>query len=186
MAADRVLLGRLRIEPLDRTRHDRATFSCGVAQVDNYLKRSAAAQQDNDTTRVYVACLDGDVGIAGFYAVNSHAVDVSTLPPPLAKKLPRYPTIAAIYLSVVGVHEERQGSGIGSYLMADAMKRCVRVADEVGAAFIVLDALNERAAALYRRLGFIDLPEHAPRMIIGMRQVREAVQAASPTSQAAP
>lgn len=126
---------------------------------------------------MYVACLDGAPAIVGFYAVNSHGIDIQTLPEAMRRRLPRYPTIGAVYLSVVGVDGRYQGAGVGSVLMKDALRRAVRVADEIGSAFVVLDALNERAAALYRRLGFIDLPSQAPRMLIGMKQVRAAVAA---------
>ncbi|QUS37985.1 GNAT family N-acetyltransferase [Tardiphaga alba] len=172
---DRAFLARLRIEPLDRSRHERAGFHCGVDRVDNFLTNTAARQQDNDLTRVYVACLDQSDAVIGYYALNAHAIDAASLPQAMAKKLPNYPTIAAIYLSIIGFHRDHQGKGGGGFLMADAFRRCVQVADVVGAHFLVLDALNERAAKLYRELGFIDLPDHEPRMIIGMKAIREAL-----------
>jgi ribosomal protein S18 acetylase RimI-like enzyme len=172
---DRAFLARVRIEPLDRNKHDRATFSCGVDRVDNFLKKTAARQQDEEHTRVTVACLDSSNVIIGFYALNSHAVDISTLPEVDRKKLPSYPSISAIYLSIVGVHVDHQGVGLGSYLMADAFKRCVQVADIIGSHFLVLDALNDDAARLYRRLGFVDLPGYALRMLIKISQIRRAI-----------
>jgi hypothetical protein len=63
--------------------------------------------------------------------------------------------------------------------MGHAFARCVNVADQIGAHFIVLDALNERSAKLYRELGFVDLPGHEPRMIITMGVVRKAIPKAS-------
>jgi ribosomal protein S18 acetylase RimI-like enzyme len=175
---DRALLARLRIEPLDRARHDRAAFSCGVERVNNFLQKTCARHQDEDHTRVRVACLDDSNIIIGFHALNSHSIDATKLPESARKKMPSYPTISAIYLSVVGVHENHQNSGIGSFLMADAFRTAVKVADLIGSHLLVLDALNERAAALYRKLNFVDLPGHAPRMIIRMAQVRKAVHAA--------
>ncbi len=172
---DRALLARVRIEPLDRKKHDRAAFSCGVDRIDNFLKNTAARQQDDGHTRVCVACLDSLNVVVGYFALNAHAIDASTLPELDRKKLPTHPTISAIYLSVVGVQKEHQGSGLGSYLMADAFRRAVDAAKIVGAYFLVLDALNERAANLYRKLGFVDLPGHEPRMLITMTQVRNAV-----------
>lgn len=171
---DPAFLARLRIEPLDRSRHERTGFHCGVDRVDNFLANTAARQQDDDLTRLYVACLDQSDAIVGYYALNAHAIDVSSLPRAMTKKLPNYPTIAAIYLSIIGFHLDHQGKGGGSFLMADVFRRCVQVADVIGAHFLVLDALNERAAKLYRELGFIDLPEHEPRMIIGMKIIRKA------------
>jgi ribosomal protein S18 acetylase RimI-like enzyme len=168
-------LARVRIEPLDRKKHDRAAFSCGVDRVDNFLKKTAARQQDDDHTRVSVACLDSSDAIVGYYALNAHAIDVSTLPEADRTRLPSYPTISAIYLSIVGVCSEHQEKGLGSYLLADAFARAARAADIIGAHFFVLDALNERAAGLYRRLGFVDLIGHEPRMLIAMSQIRRAI-----------
>jgi hypothetical protein len=176
---DRAFLARLRIEPLDRDRHDRAAFRCGVDRVDNFLANNAARLQDADHTRIYVACLDAAHTIAGYYAINAHSIDASTLPEVMVKRFPSYPTISAICLSVIGFHLDHQGRGGGTFLMMDAFKRCVEAADIVDAHFLVLDALNARAAKLYRELGLIDLPNHEPRMIIGMKPIRKAVAAAS-------
>lgn len=188
---DRALLGRLRIEPLDRKKHGRAAFASGESRVDNFLKTNAAGFQDLDTTRCVVACFPPEPGqaladIVGFYALNAHGIDTTTLPQPLQKKVGKYDTVPAVYLSVVGVHQAYQGKGIGSFLMADALKRCVTIADLAGSAFVVLDALNEDAARLYRRLGFTDLPGHEPRMLISIKAVRSAAtRTAPPAAQSA-
>jgi ribosomal protein S18 acetylase RimI-like enzyme len=172
---DSAFLARLRIEPLDRQMHDRAAFHSGVDRVDNFLHKTATRQQEDDLTRVYVACLDQKIEVVGYYALNSHSIDVTTLPEGLRKKLPRYPTISAIYLSVIGFSVAHQGKGGGHFLLADALRKCTEVADIIGAHFVVLDSLNERAAKLYREIGFVDLPNHAPRMLINMRVVRAAI-----------
>lgn len=175
---DRAFLARIRIEPLDRNKHDRAAFSCGEERVDNFLKKTATRQQDEGHTRVNVACLDDGNVVIGYYALNSHAIDAANLPQDDRKKLPSYPTISAIYLSVVGVDAGSQGKGLGKYLLGDVFQRCVHVAEQIGSYFIVLDALNERAAKLYRELGFIDLPGHEPRMLIKMEMVRKGIEKA--------
>ena len=172
---DRAFLARLRIEPLDRNKHDRAAFHSGVDRVDNFLHKTAARQQDADHTRVYVACLDDGNDVVGYYALNSHAIDITSLPEEKRKSLPRYPTISAIYLSMVGFRSDYQGKGGGTFLLMDALKRAAKAADIVGAHFLVLDALNERAAKLYREIGFIDLPNHEPRMLMNMEAVRAAI-----------
>ncbi|MFZ5733872.1 MAG: GNAT family N-acetyltransferase [Pseudomonadota bacterium] len=174
---DRAFLARLRIEPLDRDRHDRAAFRCGVDRVDNFLQKTAARQQDADHTRVYVACIDDSVEVIGYYALNAHAIDVTTLPEEARSKLPTYPTISAVYLAMVGFHLDHRGKGGGTFLMMDAFKRSVGAANIIGAYFLVLDALNERAAKLYRELGFVDLPGHGPRMLIAMKRIRQAIAA---------
>jgi ribosomal protein S18 acetylase RimI-like enzyme len=178
---DLELLTRLTIEPLDRQKHDRAAFSCGVATIDNYIAKSAAKHQDENVTRVRVACLDATPIIAGFYALNSHAIDVTSLPEPERKRLPHYPTTPAVYLSMIAVHQEFQGHGVGQYLLADALKRVEKVAEEIGTRFIVLDALNEGAAKLYARIGFVALPSAPGRMILNIARIGKANVKASQT-----
>ncbi len=178
MPIDRALLGRLRIEPLDRNKHDRAAFSCGYERVDNFLKSTAGRQQSQDITRVYVACLDELPVVIGYYALNMHAIDISTLPADELKGMPMYSSLPAVYLSIVGVDRDYQGKGLGSFLMADAFRLACDVSSRIAARFIVLDALNEDAARLYRWLGFRDLPGHEPRMLISMAKLRNAIRPA--------
>lgn len=175
---DSAFLARLRIEPLDRDKHDRAAFGSGVDRVDNFLHKTAARQQDADHTRVYVACLDDENDVIGYYALNSHSIDVTTLPDDKRKSLPRYPTISAIYLSVIGFRTDHQGKGGGTFLLMDAMRKSAEAANIIGAHFLVLDSLNERAAKLYREIGFIDLPDHEPRMLMNMKAIRAAINKA--------
>jgi len=171
---DLAFLKRARIEPLDRT-HDRAAFTCGDVQLDNFIKNSATKQQQEDIARVYVSCLDAEVIVIGYYALNSHSIDATTLPQKDRKKLPSYPTMPAIYLSKLGVHADFQGQGLGQLLMAHAFKRCVAAADIIGAHFLVLESLNEKSTKLYLKLGLVMLPGHEPRMIMKMALIRKAV-----------
>jgi GNAT superfamily N-acetyltransferase len=171
--SDEAFLARVRIEPLGQ-KHDRAAFACGDDRLDNFIQKTAARQQEQDIARTYVGCLDQDFVVIAYYTLNSHFIDVTSLPPEIRKKLPNYESIPAIYLSKLGVHTEYQNKGFGRRLMAHAFARCVEVANLVGAHFLVLDALNENAARLYRRLGLVDLPGHEPRMLIKMSVIRAA------------
>ena len=180
MPHDADFIARLHIEPLDRERHDRASFACGEPRIDTYLKTRAAGLMDVEGTRVWVACLDGSREIVAFYAMNAHAIDARAVPKNLQRKLPRDHPIGAVFLSNIGTARAYQGRGIGSFMLSDAFRRAVTAADAIGAAFIVLDALNEDAARLYRRIGFISLPEPPGRMLISLKQVRAALAHADP------
>jgi GNAT superfamily N-acetyltransferase len=78
----------------------------------------------------------------------------------------------------VAVHRDRQGHGLGTALLIAAMRRCVALSDEVGAAAIVLDVLRDegfdRRWAFYKRLGFRPLgdPGIPERVFIPMRDVK--------------
>jgi hypothetical protein len=70
------------IEAFDPARHDRAGFSCGVAAVDNYFKKTANKLAEAGNVRLFVM-VSADQVLIGFYAINAHAVDVTVpFPPP--------------------------------------------------------------------------------------------------------
>ncbi len=173
---DRAFLRRICIEPFDRDKHDRTAFSCGEPRIDNYIQRSTSKRQDQNFSRVFVACLDDSDPVIGFYSLNAHAIDVSSLPEASKKKLPQYPAVPAVYLSMIGVDTKHQSNGLGSYLLADALKRAAVAAENIGIHFLVLNALNDKAAELYRRFGFIDLPGHEPRMLLTMTAIQKWIK----------
>jgi len=64
----------------------------------------------------------------------------------------RHPRAAHSYLALIGVEPARQGAGIGTAVLADAL----RVHDEAGVP-TYLEASSARSRRLYRRLGYRDL-----------------------------
>ena len=53
----------------------------------------------------------------------------------------------------------------------------MRLADEVGGRFIVLDAIREEAARLYAGYGFVPLVSQPDRMVLGMDKIRASERA---------
>lgn len=172
---------RIRIEPLDPQKHDRAAFSCGTARLDNFLKRTARKHQAGDFTRVWVATESGHTGILGYYALNAHALEGNDLPVHLTKNAPRLGGIPAVYLSMIAVDHYYQGQGIGRILLADALNRAADAADQIGLKAVVLDVIEdggaeitERRRAFYAAMGFQSLPSRPLRMFISIETVRKA------------
>ena len=174
MSLDKALLSRLTIEPLDRQRHDRENFSCGVERIDNFLKITAGRFTADDHGKVYVACEPPSPMVLGFFALSPHAIDIQSLSDSDRRRMPRQPTVSAIYLSMVGVTRRLQGRGVGTFLMTSALRKCLDGANLMGGHFVVLDAIDDHAARLYRRLGFVDLPSTCGRMLLSMRTLRKA------------
>ncbi|MCD8504341.1 MAG: hypothetical protein LRY53_07300 [Burkholderiaceae bacterium] len=67
------------IEPFDPERHDRESFTCGVAQVDNFFKKTANKLMKAGNSAVYVMVAENGE-VAGFYAMNAHAIHFENLP----------------------------------------------------------------------------------------------------------
>jgi ribosomal protein S18 acetylase RimI-like enzyme len=168
------IVGRLRIEPLDRKKHDRAAFTCGQQSLDNYLKHTASRQQDENLTRVRVGCLDDTNRVICFHALNAHSLNITELDVEYRDRYKRYDSIPCAYLSMLGVHVDHQGHSIGSYMMYDAMRQVVGASGHIGVHFLVLDALNEDSERLYLRLGFDKLASSPERMIISTEKIKRA------------
>lgn len=165
-------LQTLSIEKFDGSRHDRVSFTCGVDRIDNFLKNSASGFIKDDNGRIYVAVEREGGRLVGFYAIGPHSIDVSVLNPDMVKRGLRADKLPAFYLSMIGTHADVQSKGVGTYLLADAFKCCLAAADTIGGRFVILDAINERAAAMYARAGFVSLVSQPGRMIISIAKLR--------------
>lgn len=172
MPVDLNYLRDLAIETFDAARHERAAFTCGVNRIDNFLKITASKYLAGDIGRIYVAIEKAGGRLIGFYAVGPHSIDACELEADMKKRLPNYDRISAYYLSMIGTHSDVQGKGVGGYLLADALKRCIEATDKMGGRFVVLDAINEDAARLYVRYGFVELPSVAGRMVVSIAKLR--------------
>jgi len=166
----------LTIAKFDKALHDRSVFSCGFGPIDNFLKSSLSGQIKADMVTAWIASAGDDPAVLGFYTLGALAVRANLGP----KKWQRagVPDIPVIYIRAVAVREDMQGKGLGTALLVDAMKRCLSIADQMGAAAIVLDVLEddhfERRWRFYAGLGFQPLgdPDNPNRVFIPMADVR--------------
>jgi ribosomal protein S18 acetylase RimI-like enzyme len=169
------------IEPLDPARHDRAAFSCGIAQVDNFFRRTANKLGRAGNVRTFVM-VDPAGAVIGFYAVNAHAIDYTELPSRFARDRPAHGSIPAAYISMIGVDRRFQGRGYGGDLLVDCLVRLAGAGEALGIAVVMLDVLDcgdpEKVAkrlALYTGYGFEPLPSNGLRLFLPMATVRALV-----------
>ena len=167
------------IEPFDPDRHDRSGFTCGVEQVDNYFKKTANKLNKADNVRLYVMVAD-DGDIAGFYAINAHALDYSELPNRYARTRPGHGSIPAAYISMIGRSTRYRGRGVGGDLLVDALRTIARASEQIGLSVVVLDVLDcgnvertGRRKALYESYGFQALESDPLRLFLPMATVRK-------------
>jgi GNAT superfamily N-acetyltransferase len=69
----------------------------------------------------------------------------------------RYFAVPVLLDGCLAVDQAFKGQGLGGALLADAPDRAAR--SEVAAYALMVDAKDEAAAAFYRQLGFIALPD---------------------------
>lgn len=166
------------VEPFDPARHDRASFSCGVAQVDNYFKLTANKLVKAGNVRIHVMCT-ADGTVAGFHALNAHAVHYEALGSQFARTRPAHGLIPAAYIAMIGRDRRFAGQGIGGDLLIDALRRITSASDALGIAVVMLDVLDcgdaarvARRRALYEAYGFRPLPSAPLRLFLPVATAR--------------
>ncbi|HLW78647.1 MAG TPA: GNAT family N-acetyltransferase [Terriglobia bacterium] len=152
-----------------RNDHDRASFSCGNASLDRYLKEQARQDLRRVCATTFVLTPErGSPSILGYYTLSSYGIDVGELPAEVAKKLPRYPLIPATLLGRLAVDRRYQGQGIGEYLLLDALYRALVQSAKIAAAAVVVDAIDAGAVKFYEHFGFVAFPSIASRLFLPM------------------
>ncbi|MHB1549617.1 MAG: GNAT family N-acetyltransferase [Vulcanimicrobiaceae bacterium] len=170
---------RLRIVPLDPNLHDRGAFTCGNANVDRFLQSTAAQQAKYLKSGTFVLLrTDSEQQILGFYTLAQHGYRDSELNDVTARllKVQGLKSIPTILLGQLGVATDFQGSGLGRFLLRDALGRSLSVAQEIGGVAIITDPYDAKARDFYARFAFQVLHEHPfLRMLLPMRTLAKSV-----------
>ena len=146
---------RLRIEPISRI-HDRASFSCGIPALDEYLHRYARQNDEKNIARTFVA-VNGDNRVLGYHSVSATRIEFEALPADLHRRLPHYPVPAAL-IARLAVDTTVADQELGARLLIDALRRILNASSEMAVKVVVVDAMNEQAKAFYRHFGFVPIP----------------------------
>jgi predicted GNAT family N-acyltransferase len=165
---------KFRFEPLDKSRHDRAAFSCEHEALNRYLKEQASQEIKKRVAAVYVLTPDGRT-IAGYYTLSQYAIEAGELSSEIAKKLhlPKYEKLPATLLGRLARSKEFRGSGVGELLLMDALKRALDHSKNIASLAVVVDAKDQKAHAFYKDYGFIDLPDHPNRLFLPMQTIAQ-------------
>ena len=152
--------------------HERTAFSCGAAGLDRYLREHASQDIKRDVARVFVAVRPETTAICGYYSLSATSFQRDELPAEQGRKLPRYP-VPAVLLGRLAVDRDVQGSGLGEFLLMDAMYRTLLATQVMAVHAMVVDAKDAAAAKFYRKYGFIDFPNNIQRLFLPMATIRQ-------------
>jgi len=141
-------------QPLDPDLHDRAGFSCGIFELDDYLHRFAVQHGRKGVSTVHVLVdTEKPSLILGFYTLSAAQVDSAQLSDADRKKLPRYP-IPCFRLGRLACRTDQRGRGLGKLLIGCAVERCLQARKLVAAFALIVDAKSAEAKAFYEHYGF--------------------------------
>ena len=165
---------QLLVEPLAK-HHDRQGFCCGSDALDNWLRKQAGQEQRRNISRTFVLVERDRPEIRGFYSLSSISIDLNSLPPSLAAKLPRYPENPAGLIGRLAVAAKYQGQGIGKALLHDALMRLARLGRELACHAVIVDAKDKAARRFYTKFGFASLHDNPDRLFLQMKTVAKGL-----------
>jgi ribosomal protein S18 acetylase RimI-like enzyme len=132
--------------------HARTEFASGVEALDRYFREQVTQDVRRRATACYVAIDAATAKVAGYYTLAAASVALTDLPEPLAKRLPRYPSVPVARLGRLAVDQAYRGRQLGASLLWDAAMRALR--SEIAIYALVVDAKDDQAVRFYRHHGF--------------------------------
>lgn len=165
---------RIRVEPLDRGKHQLQGFDCGNESLSRWLHVSAGQSQRRDVARTYVAVNDAN-RVVGYYTLVAGQVEHSDASGSVSKGVSPHFPIPVGLVARLAVATTHQGQGLGTDLLREALRRIVAASEHVGIRAVLVHAIDERAAAFYLRLGFEAATPDGLTLMVPLAAVRTAL-----------
>lgn len=161
-------------EPLG-PKHDVSRFSNGVRpSLDQWL-RERARTSEGLSARTYAVCPGNEPERAVGYFSISTALEQRRILPSAKLRRGSPEQVPLLLIGRLAVDAEWRGRGLGSALLADALRRCLSASEIAGVRGVVAHAIDEAAAAFYERHGFVRSPLGERVMLMPIETVRALV-----------
>lgn len=158
---------------LDKQRHDRARFDCGVVALDNYLRMMASQQASKDNTRTFVLEDAEQSGmVIGYYTLTMIQVDLVRLPVNLQKR--HQSNHSAGLIARLAVDRRYVGQGYGEFLLVDALSKLRQASEVVAFPLVVVDA-KQGVAMFYKKMGFTPFLDEPDSLFMTMADIRRTL-----------
>jgi GNAT superfamily N-acetyltransferase len=159
----------LRAPELLTERHDCSDFRCGKPPLNQYIKKYALINQQNEIARTYVTARGDQV--VGYYALAFGSISHEDATAGIKKDLPLHP-IPIILLARLAVDLREKGRGLGKALLRDAMLRTIQAADIGGLRAMLTHAKDDEAKSFYERYGFGESPISPLTLMLSIKDIR--------------
>lgn len=166
-----------RVRPPERltARHNCSKFHNGkYASLDAWLRERSIASEGL-SARTYVICDTGSPArVVGYYAISTAMEQRIALPnAKLRRGMPEQ--VPLLLIGRLAIDREFQGMGLGTDLLADALRRCLAASDIVGARAIIAHAIDDDAVRYYEQHGFLLSPLGERVMLMPIETARSTV-----------
>lgn len=156
-------------------RHQLDGFDSGEPTLDDWLKRRAAKNQANGSSRTYVVCEGPKQDrVIGYYCLAAGALGHGEAPSALKRNRPD--PVPVLVLGRLAIHKDHHQKGIGTALLNDAIRRAMQAADIAGVTALLVHAISEQARRFYLSRGFIESPIQPMTLCLMLATVGQALR----------
>ncbi len=152
-------------------------FDCGRASLNVWLVRYARQAAGVGSARTYVIVDAQQERVVGYHALTAAALERAAATPRVIKGMPQYP-IPVVLLARLAVDRSVTGRGLGAWLLRDAMMRTLAASETIGVRAMLVHAIDDDARAFYCRHGLEPAPTDSLHLMILIKDIGAAVDAA--------
>ncbi len=134
--------------------HELSDFSCDEANLDEWVRRRARANQVSVLSRTFVVCVGKRV--VAFYALASSVIASIEATGQFRRNMPN--PVPVVVLARLAIDRNYQGQGLGRALFQDATKRIICASEVIGICGLIVHAISESAKSFYLALGMKSSP----------------------------
>lgn len=135
--------------------YQKESFDCGYGVLNEYLKKYARQNHQKEIAKTFVGLpASGGLKVYGYYTLSASIIEYESFPESYQRKMLAYP-IPATLIGKLAVDNAVKGQGLGGELLADALYRIVRAAQEIGIFAVRVDAIDLQAKEFYLKHEFI-------------------------------
>ena len=152
---------------------DTTDFNSGEESLDRYLADRALTNHLADLGRCYVSTDEEAGKILGYYTLSAVAVEHAGIRGRIRRNAPN--PVPAVLLGRLAVDTNAQGSGLGRFLVRDAILSTLAAADRIGVRILLVHARHEQAAQFYEQLGFARSPTDQLHLYVLLADARKSL-----------
>jgi len=154
--------------------HDSSGFDCGKPTLNSFIQTLAKQYEKRNLGRTFVATRPGENAVLGYYTLAAGSVSMQSLPPSIAKKLPKHP-VPIVLLGRLAVDLSVQGQKLGETLLLNSLKRVLDFSVSFGVFAVFVDAIDESAATFYQKYGFTTLQADAMKLYLTTTKIESVL-----------
>jgi GNAT superfamily N-acetyltransferase len=138
-----------------------ATFDCGAASLNDWLRTRALKNETTGASRTFVSIDSETDAVTGYYCLSASSLLLEGAPGSVRRNMPD--PIPVILIGRLAVDQSFKGKGLGASLLQHALVKGLEASRIVGARAFIVDALDGEAERFYGKFGFALMPPASKR-----------------------